>query len=118
VRSLRLSSTVTDVRERRPLEHEEKGKTMNHIRRMTTIIAGVLLSVLGLIAMAPAAFAERVTDPGAGSGAATSTTGVTHAGMAGWEITLIALGVAAVATVLTAVAFYARVRTRLNPATS
>ena len=99
---------------------------MNHLRRTATVIAGLFLSVLAIVAATPAAFAIPLPDPGrqtayvsglGGSGSpAASRVVVSSSGMPGWEITLIAVAAAVVATLVTA--FIARTRTgsRLHPA--
>jgi hypothetical protein len=91
----------------------ERKQTMNHVRRIFTTAAALLVIVVGLLATTPAAFAVNLAPGGSGSPAA--TTFGAQAGMAGWEITLIALGAALVATLLTAVASHARYRRLTSP---
>jgi hypothetical protein len=74
------------------------------LRRITAVLAAVISGLLASVAIVPAAFA-MVPDPG-GAGAGNQVaptpppTVVTVGGMAGWQITLIALGAAlAAATV-------------------
>ncbi len=93
-----------------------EGPTHRAARRAAAAITGLVLSVLGAVTVAPAAFAMRVIPPSGDQGAPTTIYSVTKAGMAGWEIALVALGSALVATALTAVIVRFRVRARLNPA--
>jgi hypothetical protein len=83
---------------------------VNHIRLTATILAGLLVSFVGVIAGTPAAFAMRPTDPAGAGGPTASPAFVTHGGMAGWEIAVIAVSAAAVVAVLSAVASRARFR--------
>lgn len=91
---------------------------MSHLRRTATVIAGLLISVLGLTAAAPAAFAMRLVEPNDAPGPGGATTLIIHNGMAGWEVTLIAVGAAVVAATLTAVASRARFHTSPHPLAS
>ncbi len=80
------------------------------IRRFAAVLAAVISGVMAYAATVPAAFAMRVPLPGSQSGSAgvapvpaTTVRVVATGGMAGWQITLIALGaalLAAAATVL------------------
>jgi hypothetical protein len=89
---------------------------MNYIRHNTAVIVGILVAVLGLFAAPSAAFA-MVLRPTMDSGPVTSPV-VAHSGMAGWEITLIAVGAALFAATVTAVAQQLRYRGTLSPATA
>ena len=94
-----------------------KGITMSKLRSITTVITGILLALSAALAAAPAAFAMRVVPPEGDPGpAATPTYIVTHAGMAGWQIALIAIGAALAAVALTTIVVHVRLRTRLHPA--
>ncbi len=95
-----------------------KGATQRAVRRAAVVITSLILSVLGTVALAPAAFAMRVIPPSGDQGAPTTIYSVTKAGMAGWEIALIALGSALAATALTAVIVRFRVRSSLTPVAS
>jgi hypothetical protein len=88
------------------------------LRRLTAVLAAVACSLLASSAIIPAAFAE--TDPG-GYGGITSVAPpatvrvVTAGGMAGWQITLIALGAALIAAAVTIVLSRARAAHRAAP---
>ena len=74
---------------------------MNHIRtirRLVCILAALAAAVLASTATIPAAFAIEVPPPGGPYGHAV-TTGAAG-GMAGWQITLIAVGAALTAATL------------------
>jgi hypothetical protein len=88
---------------------------MNHLRRTATIIVGLAASVLGLVAATPSAFAMRLvtTDD---SGNPTTVSTITHAGMTGWAIALIALGAALAASVTTIIVLRRRPRPTVHPA--
>lgn len=88
---------------------------MNHIRHTATVIAGLLVSVVGLFVAAPAAFAMRLGPPSDGSGPV-ATAFATSSGMAGWEITLIAVSAALFAATATAVVLRGRFRATVRPA--
>jgi len=73
------------------------------LRRLAAVLAVLTCGLLASVAAVPAAFA-RVVPPGGQSGTtgvaprpATTVRVVTTAGMAGWQITLIALGAALLA---------------------
>lgn len=94
---------------------------MNRIRHIAIVTTGVLASLLALLTVAPAAYAMRL-GPGAGSGSAevlpvkqTGTT-VHSSGMAGWEIGLIAISAAVLASALTVVVLRMGIRSALGPA--
>ncbi len=84
---------------------------MSRIRRITAGIAGVVASIAALVAAAPAAFAVGLYPP---DGTATSSSTVTHAGMAGWEIVLIATAAVAIGAVLVTVLRRTRYHSRLG----
>ncbi len=89
---------------------------MRHLGRTAALLATITMSLLGLAAAAPAApaaFAMRI-DPDSGSGPATPAA-TPHGGMAGWEITLIAVG-AVIA--VTALMWRLRSRPAVHPAAS
>jgi hypothetical protein len=67
-----------------------------HVRRLAGLLAAVTCGLLAPAAFAPAAFAML---PGSGSGRSTghTKTVISAGGMAGWQITLIALGAALLA---------------------
>jgi hypothetical protein len=90
---------------------------MYRAHRLATLIAGLIASIIGVIAAAPAAFATVEPDPG-GSGQYVPPITITHTGLNAWQVILIAL-VAAVAAALTAVVLKVRTRTQLSaPAAS
>ena len=72
--------------------------------RLAAVLAAITCSLLGSIAVVPAAFARPVPPPGgsygpvpAGPVPATTIHVITTGGMAGWQIALIAIGAALVA---------------------
>ncbi len=74
------------------------------MKRLTHPIAtaGILVvSVVGLVAGAPAAFAVPVRDPVAGP-VSVNASPVTTTGMASWEVALVALAAALIAVAITA----------------
>jgi hypothetical protein len=91
---------------------------MIRIRRPASIAALFLMSVLGLVAAGPAAFAAQVA-PSDGSDRPPVAPLVSSAsGMAGWEIVLIAIAAAVVAAGLTAAALRLRFRSNVRVATA
>jgi hypothetical protein len=74
------------------------------LRRLAAVLAAVTCGLLASAAIVPAAFAYGIPQPGGPGGLtpatpAPATTVVTTGGMAGWQITLIALGAALVAAI-------------------
>ena len=86
------------------------------IRRIAYAAAGLATAVLASASTTPAAFAIEVPAPGGPYGH-TVTTGAAG-GMAGWQITLIALGAALCASVLAVLADRSRTARRQHSATS
>lgn len=66
-----------------------KSPTRSRARHYATAFVGFIVSVVAICAAAPDAFAMRVVPP---EGAGTTSTAVSHGGMAGWEIALIVIG--------------------------
>jgi hypothetical protein len=89
---------------------------MSKLRRLTTVLTGLLLAVIGVLAAAPTAFAMRVVPPEGDSGPAAPTYIVTQTGMTGWQVALIAICAALAAVALTTIVVLVRFRTRLHPA--
>jgi len=77
---------------------------MNRITRILGILAGVGAALLGILATGSAAFAYDVPPGGGGGPGAQPVQVVTNGGMAGWQITLIALGAALFASVIAVLA--------------
>jgi hypothetical protein len=80
----------------------ERKSVMNHLRRSLGLLAGGAFALLALIASAPAALATRVPPGPAGTTGVTPVPAptvhvITTGGMAGWQITLIALASALLA---------------------
>lgn len=86
---------------------------MKNITRILGILAGMGGALLGIIVTSSAAFAYEVP----ARGGATSPA-IASGGMAGWQITLIALGAALCASVLAVLADRALAARRQHPATS
>jgi hypothetical protein len=93
------------------------------IRRITVITTGLLASLIALVTVSPAAYAMRVV-PGDGGGSdqalpvSGQTANASSSGLAGWEIGLIAIGAAILASLLTILVVRARTHSSLKPATS
>lgn len=86
---------------------------MKHIRHTLSSIAALLTALAGLFVAGPVAFAAHVS-PGDGGSTVPVLGG--SGGMPGWEITLIALGAAFAAAVVTAALMRLRLRA-VRPAT-
>ena len=73
------------------------------LRRLAAVLAAVTCGLLASAAIIPAAFAYGIPQPGGPGGLApatpTTVSVVTADGMAGWQITVIALGAALVAAI-------------------
>ena len=74
---------------------------IRHIRRLIEVLAALAGALLGLGALAPAAFAGPIMPPPHGDGGPAAGTGPVHTvivgGMPGWQIALIAAGAAVLA---------------------
>jgi hypothetical protein len=98
--------------------HDLRRKAMYRVHRLATGIAGLIVSIIGVIAAAPAAFATLEPDPGE-SGQYVPPATITHTGLNAWQVTLIALVAAVAAALLTAVVLKVRTRTEgVRPAAS
>jgi hypothetical protein len=90
--------------------YEPKETIMNRIRRFVTVLAGLACAWLGLAVTAPSAFARIIPPPGGPVGPTPApavpdvTRTVVVGGMPGWQITLIAAGVAILAAALAVLA--------------
>jgi hypothetical protein len=96
-------------------------KAGGRLGRLTTVLAAITGSLLVTGAGVPAAFASMIPVPGPGGAyggdpAAPTVRVVTAGGMAGWQITLIALAAALVAATTTV--FVDRARTARRGATA
>ncbi len=73
---------------------------IRHVRQTASVVIAVCSSLFGVVLFAPSAFAMRVGPPGGASPALspqphpTVVHTVVAGGMAGWQITLIAVGAA------------------------
>jgi hypothetical protein len=89
---------------------------MNRIYRSAAVIFGLVASIIGLVAAAPDAFAMRLLDSGGSAPYAPPVT-IVHSGASTWQVTVIAVGAAALAALATAVVLRGRGRTtKLSPA--
>lgn len=95
------------------------------LRRLAGVLAAATCGLLASAAIVPAAFARVVPDPGGQYGTApvapvpaTTVRVVTAGGMAGWQITLIALGAALVAAAAAVLFDRALAARRVAPATT
>ena len=93
--------------------------------RLAAALAAITCSLLATVAVVPAAFARPVPPPGgsyapapAGPVPATTIHVITTGGMAGWQITLIALGAALVAATVAVLVDRARVTRRAASTTA
>jgi hypothetical protein len=89
---------------------------MKHVRYNTAVIVAIVVSALGFFAAPTAAFA-MVLRPSVDSGPVASPV-VASSGMAGWEITLIAVGAALFAAAVTGVIQRVRFSATLTSATA
>ncbi|HEY7426552.1 MAG TPA: hypothetical protein VH682_20120 [Gemmataceae bacterium] len=83
---------------------------MNRVHRITTAIAVLVASLIGVIAATPAAFA-MLEPPAGGSGQYVPPVTITHTGLTAWQVTFIALAAAVAAAFITAVVLKIRTRT-------
>jgi hypothetical protein len=77
---------------------------MNRITRILGILAGVGGALLGILATGSAALAYDMPPSGGGGSASLPVQVITNGGMAGWQIALIALGAALLASIIAVVA--------------
>jgi hypothetical protein len=88
---------------------------MPKLRRTAAAVVGLLLALSGVLVAADTAFAMPVLPPDGDAGSTTPTYIVTHSGMSGWQVALVAIGAALAAALLTAMIVRLRLRTRLQP---
>ena len=95
------------------------------LRRLAAVLAAVTCGLLASAAIVPAASARIVPDPGGAGGGtplapapATTVPVVTAGGMAGWQITLIALGAALIAAIAAVLLDRALAARRAAPSTT
>jgi hypothetical protein len=92
------------------------------LRRLAAVLAAVTCGLLASAAIIPAAFAYGIPQPGGPGGLApatpTTVSVVTVGGMAGWQITVIALGAALVAAVAAVLLDWALAARRAASATT
>ena len=77
---------------------------MNRITRILGILAGIGGALLGILATGSAALAYEVPPGGGGGPGSPPVQVITNGGMAGWQITLIALGAALAASIIAVLA--------------
>jgi hypothetical protein len=77
---------------------------MNRITRILGILAGIGGALLGILAAGSAALAYEVPPGGGGGPGSPPVQVITNGGMAGWQITLIALGAALLASIIAVLA--------------
>lgn len=70
------------------------------IRRLAGVLAGLVVALVAFGSAAPAAFAEIVPPPGDYGGGSPQIYTVVTGGMPGWQITLITIGAALLASVV------------------
>jgi hypothetical protein len=90
---------------------------MSHIRRTASITALFLMSMVGIFAAGPMAFAVDVA-PNDGADRPSPAPLASSSGMAGWEIVLIAIAAALVAAAITAAAMRLRFRSNVGVVTA
>jgi hypothetical protein len=105
----------------RTSSHQETDMNRIHcihrIRRFLGVLAGLAGTLLAFAATGPAALAEQVPPAGGGTGRPPALVRlVTEGGMAGWQITLIALGAALIAAIAAVFADRALAARRAVPA--
>ena len=96
---------------------------MTHRHRFLSILAGAAVTLIALATNAPAAFATNVPPPGItgtthGKPVPSTVHMVTTGGMAGWQITLIAVAAALVAATVAVLLDRIHVGRRATSATS
>ena len=87
------------------------------IRRIAYAAAGLAAALLGILIAGSAAFAYQVPPRGGATGSPPPPV-IVSGGMAGWQITLIAVGAALFASVLAVLADRSRAARRQHSATS
>ena len=92
--------------------------TAARLRRLAVALAAVTCTLLASAAIMPAAWAVNVIPPGGEPAQAPAVGAVTAGGMPGWQITLIALGVALVAATAAVLLDRARAARRAASATT
>jgi hypothetical protein len=91
----------------------------HRVHQLAGILAALSTCMIGLGAVTPAAFADRVPPPGGSSGSTVAPVRViTTGGMAGWQIAVIALAAALVAATAAVVLDRALWARRKLPATA
>ena len=105
--------------------HIAARKAGARLRRLAAILAAVTCGVLAAAAIVPAAFAMAVPPPGGEDGTTgvtplpvTTVRVVTAGGMAGWQITVIALGAALLGAAAAVLLDHARTARRAASATA
>jgi hypothetical protein len=96
---------------------ERSARPLRQLRRWIGAVAALVVGAVGFVAAAPSAFAMNLVPQPAGPAGNTTTT-VVHSGMLGWQITLIAVGAAILAAVVTAFAVRMGSSSRLGHAAS
>lgn len=89
---------------------------MHHLRRVGIVIAGLLVSMAGLLGAAPAAFAMHVAPPEGSSGPLQPATLAHTAGTPTWQVALIIVGVTLAVLSVVAAVVWVRRRVALRPA--
>lgn len=91
---------------------------MKYIRRVVGVISALLATVLGFFLTGPAAFAVNVAPPEGQGGSGTTTTIVSGSGLADWQVSIIGIGAAVFAALVTALVLRLRFRAVLRSATA
>lgn len=91
---------------------------MKHIRRVAVALSGLLATMLGFFVAGPVAFAVNVAPPeGQGAISTTSTIGG-GSGLADWQVSIIGVGAAVFAALVTTLVLRLRFRAVLRSATA
>jgi hypothetical protein len=106
----------TSLRRQGPYPRTAAWQAAARLRQLSAALAAVICAVLASAAIVPAASASIPITPGGPAVPAPAVPVVTAGGMAGWQITLIALGAALVAA--TAAVVLDRVRTARRAASA
>jgi hypothetical protein len=93
-------------------------RTAARARRLAAALAALTCALLASAAIIPAAWAVNVIPPGGGDPVTPVPSVVIQGGMAGWQITLIALGAALVAAIAAVLADRVLVTRRASSATA
>ena len=103
---------------RGPHPHTAARQAAARLRRLAAALAALTCALLASAAIIPAAWAVNVIPPGGGDAVMPVQGVATQGGMAGWQITLIAVGAALVAAIAAVMLDRARASRKAASATA